>query len=172
MIGRKLGDLLVGSSVLVFSLLFGTNDCFAQRADLGESGSSKRVRYRVTPSMVEAAFHRQDISFEKKRGDDGDPIYLFKLADFKVQIFFYGKDEDGWRSIQFHAGFKGDDSTSLKQINEWNRTKRFGRAYLDSEGDPHIEYDLDFEGGVSETVIDEGLKTFRALLIAFALFLQ
>lgn len=51
-------------------------------------------------------------------------------------------------AIQFHVAFK-DGNATLKKVNEWNKNRRFSRDYLDDSGDPHLELDLDFEGGIT-----------------------
>ena len=60
--------------------------------------------------------------------------------------------------IQFYASFK--KKTTLGRINEWNASKRYTRAYLDKEGDPVLEADLDLEGGVSYGALAEFIKTW------------
>jgi hypothetical protein len=49
----------------------------------------------------------------------------------------------------------------LKDVNEWNRTKRYSRSYLDEEGDPFLELDLDLAGGVLKERIVDFLSTCR-----------
>ena len=56
---------------------------------------------------------------------------------------------------------------TLEKINEWNKTKRFSRAYLDSDGDPNVEWDIDLEGGVSLGAVREGIRTFGLVIDAF-----
>ncbi len=62
--------------------------------------------------------------------------------------------------IQLYAVFTGG-KVSISRINDWNRTKRFSRAYLDKDGDPVLEADLDFEGGVT----NESVARFVALFV-------
>lgn len=78
----------------------------------------------------------------------------WKLDGFRCQIFI----ADDAQSLQFHSSF-GDGSATLKRVNEWNRTKRYSRTYLDDEGDPHLELDLDMVGGVTADRIRDYLKT-------------
>ena len=55
-------------------------------------------------------------------------------------------------SIQFSAGFSVKNVTPAK-IAQWNRTKRFGRAYLDDDFEPWVEMDMDLEhGGTTEAL--------------------
>ena len=127
---------------------------------------------RVTPQDVAEALERLDIEYTQETDPTGDPMFRIKLLDMNVQILFYGQDEGGYKSLQFHVGFAMEDKPSLEVINDWNRSKRYMRAYLDSENDPHLEYDLDFEGGLTTQCIDEAIKLFRSGLLGFAVHLN
>ncbi len=70
-------------------------------------------------------------------------------------------------NAQLYAAFVGANP-SMDAINEWNRTKRFSRAYVDTDGDPVIESDLDLEGGITEGAIVEWVRTFNLSVRAFA----
>ncbi len=60
--------------------------------------------------------------------------------------------------LQFHVGFKAP-RTTLAKVNEWNKSKRFSRSYLDAENDPTLELDLDLAGGVARKRIVDFLQT-------------
>ncbi len=102
-------------------------------------------------SISEAERLMKSLELEFEEMDNG--VYRFDLGDFKV--LFYNKKQ----ALQLYAGFTGFDVT-LGRINEWNRTKRFSKAYLDDDDDPCLESDLDLEGGVSVKSIGEFIKTF------------
>ncbi len=78
--------------------------------------------------------------------------YRFKLGGYKTLLFNKGKN------LQFYASFK--KKVTLGRINEWNATKRYTRAYMDKDGDPVLEADLDIEGGVSYGAVAEFFKTW------------
>lgn len=63
-------------------------------------------------------------------------------------------------ALQFYSVLPGVES-SLETVNEWNRTKRYSRSYLDSDQDPVLELDLDLAGGVTEDRIIDFLSTCR-----------
>ena len=87
---------------------------------------------------------------------DGEGNVRWKLEGFRSSIFV-AKDQ---KAIQFHSSFS-DGSATLKKVNEWNRTKRFSRAYLDDDGEPHLELDLELDGGVTQARIIDFFKTCR-----------
>lgn len=92
--------------------------------------------------------------YETMFDKDGDVVW--KIEGFKPHVFVA---QDG-KAIQFHSSFS-DGNATLKKVNEWNRTKRFSRTYLDDDGDPHLELDLDMEGGVTVARLLDFLKTCR-----------
>ncbi len=88
---------------------------------------------------------------------DGD--FGFELSGNKVILFHSGK------SMQLYTGWRA--SSSLEAMNEWNKGKRFSRAYLDDENDPVLESDLDLEGGASVGAVREFIDTFALSVRAF-----
>lgn len=49
---------------------------------------------------------------------------------------------------------------SYEDMNEWNRTKRLSRAYLDADNDPVLEADLLSNGGLSKNNVGEFFRIF------------
>jgi len=88
----------------------------------------------------------------------------WKIEGFRCQLFI----ADDAEALQFHVSF-GDGNATLRKVNDWNATKRFSRTYLDDEGDPHLELDLDMAGGVTEARIKDYLRTCR---VSFAAWCQ
>ncbi len=70
-------------------------------------------------------------------------------------------------NLQLYAAFVADVPPALGAINEWNRTKRYSRAYVDADGDPVIESDIDIKGGVQPQVIVDFIKVFRISVFAY-----
>jgi hypothetical protein len=56
---------------------------------------------------------------------------------------------------------------SLDKVNQWNKEKRFSRAYLDGDGDANVEWDIDLEGGVTMGAVREGIRTFQTVVQIF-----
>jgi hypothetical protein len=89
-------------------------------------------------------------------------------------IFFFNcrKDKKRCDSLQFYSGFAAVKVNRIK-INEWNRTHRFGRAYLDDVESPVIEMDVALMGnGISETNLLESLDIWLGILSAFEVFIR
>lgn len=84
------------------------------------------------------------------------------FGKIKAQIAYSRKD----RVLTAHARFKGY-TNDLKFINDWNRTKRFSRAYIDKDQDIVLEAEIDLEPGMSEEAIKNWLKGFGVILNFF-----
>ena len=87
--------------------------------------------------------------------EDGD--LLWKIEGFLAYILV---SDDG-EYVQFQSSFE-EAGTSLEKVNAWNQSKRYSRSYIDSEGDPVLELDLDLEGGVTHDRIVSYLQTCNA----------
>jgi hypothetical protein len=67
---------------------------------------------------------------------------------------------DNNQSIKFYSSFKSEDVT-LSKVNNWNKSKRLSNSYLDDNGHPVLELELDITGGVTRDRIADFLKTCR-----------
>ena len=75
------------------------------------------------------------------------------------------------RSVQFYIAFNPRQSPSLEAMNAYARDNRWGRIYLDRDGDPALEFDLDLErGGMSEDLFLDNLAYWEAAIQAYAKF--
>ncbi len=107
----------------------------------------------VTAKDVARVMEAKDFQAEIATDKDGDPLIRSSSKDMKFGVFFYGcHSKPRCDSIQFSAGFSVKNVTPAK-IAQWNRTKRFGRAYLDDDFEPWVEMDMDLEhGGTTEAL--------------------
>ncbi len=84
---------------------------------------------------------------------------MWKLNGYKTLLIIA---EDG-ASIQFYCAFT-NNGTNLNRVNTWNKEKKYSRSYLDNDGDPVLELDLDLVGGVNRARIVDFLLTCRVSL--------
>jgi hypothetical protein len=102
--------------------------------------------------------------------DNGNPRIAGHVAGLPYQVFFMNCAEGSrCEDLNFYAGFSGTKPT-LDAINAWNRDKRFGNAYLDSELDAVIEYDLNLDHGVTRDNLDADFSVWSQLLDQFAAY--
>ena len=123
------------------------------------------VRAQDPNSLVSAL---QDAGYSAKLGTDkvGDPLITSSVGGTTFQIFFYNcKEHTNCATVQFHSGYDLKEAPSLELINEWNRTNRFGRAFLDKENDPILEMDIDLDdGGLSPDLFIDNLEFWAVVL--------
>jgi len=75
---------------------------------------------------------------------NGMPFVLFRYDDGDLQLYY------GIRGVALPIG----------TINEWNRTRRLTRAYLDGDGDPVLEADLLANAGLQKQAVTEFVRVF------------
>lgn len=126
----------------------------------------------VTAQEVARALQAKGYRAELDRDAAGDPMIRSALDGSNFQILFYDCEKGRCVSIQFVTAFELEKDLTFSKINEWNRTKRFGRAYLDEEMDPFVEMDLDLEHGATSEAIENNIDTWAAVLPAFKNFID
>ena len=134
----------------------------------GGDAAAKHILYEDMTGEEMAALlrdwgHRADL----KTDTDGDPRISSTIDGINFDILFYGCSNDHCSSIKFSAGFDLNDGISAAEINDWNRNRRFGRSYIDNENDPFIQFDINFEGGISIDSLRAAFATWTELLDAF-----
>jgi hypothetical protein len=105
---------------------------------------------------------------ELTRDDAGDPLISSSDNGLNFQVYFYNCSGDVCEAIQFYSGFTQSSNPDAQSINEWNTTKRFGRAYRNSSGDSRVEMDALVTGGVTEQHIRNLASTWKIVLREFA----
>ncbi len=76
------------------------------------------------------------------------------------------------RTLQYFMGFSDADAVPLERLNQWNKEKRFARAYRDDEGDPILEMDVDVDfAGIPRENVGETFNTWAALMDSFQQFI-
>lgn len=89
--------------------------------------------------------------------------FVVHVQNVKHVLLNHGKN------LQFWVGFTAQPAPAV--INEWNRRRRFSRAYLDGEGNAVLESDLDLDGGVGIDAVREFIKTFLVSVDNYAGFI-
>lgn len=104
-----------------------------------------------------------DMGYEPQSLEGRDNAWAVRMADRPVLITVGG---DG-KNLLLWSYVQGG---SINKVNEWNKQKRFSRAYLDGDGDANVEWDIDLEGGVTMDAVREGIRTFQAVVQVFTEF--
>lgn len=121
----------------------------------------------VVSNMSAARIERIMQSFRDvksfKEVDDG--AYSFEIDSTRVLIINKG---DTLQLVSMHSKKK----VTLSRLNEWNRTRRFTRAFVDKDGDVFLAADLELTGGVTEKNVKEWFLTYRVSLKGFIKHLE
>jgi hypothetical protein len=129
---------------------------------------AQMVTAQDTDSLVRAL---QKGGYAAKLGTDkvGDPMITSSVGGTNYQIFFYNcTASKDCATVQFHSGYDLSTPVTLESINLWNRTQRFGRAYLDKENDPILAMDVDLDdGGISHELFIDNVEFWTSVLATF-----
>ena len=132
-------------------------ETYAQQSPASASQmSAERIVKTITMDRMKAIMESEGYSVSMHESG----CLMWELIGSHVWIAIA---EDG-ESLKFFAGSKGGTAT-FRKVNEWNRTKRYSRTYLDDEGHAWLEVDLDLTGGVTEARIADFLKACRISFI-------
>lgn len=102
----------------------------------------------------------------------GDPRITGRIDGYGYTVLFYGcVNGANCTNLTFNAGWDLE-SFDLSKVNDWNRERRYGRAYLDDEGDPIVEMDVNVEFGVSRRNFDDTYLLWSSILTDFAKFVD
>ena len=103
--------------------------------------------------------------------DYNDPMISSAASGVPFDVIFYDCNQSEPKrceSLMISAGFDFEGSVELSVANDWNLNNRFGRAYVDEEGDPILELDYEMLGGVTPTNIQQTFKYWEASLGDFS----
>lgn len=122
---------------------------------------------RIAQTMERAGYQPEQGS------SDGERYIKAKLDQYEFLVLPFGCDDTqrNCRSAQFFISFDPERSPSLEAMNAYSRENRWGRIYLDKEGDPALEFDLDLEeGSMSEALFLDNLAYWETVVQAYATF--
>lgn len=106
-------------------------------------------------------------SAERQDQFSGNPGISGIIGETDYYIYFVNcNDTFVCEDINFYAGFY-ETRPTLESINEWNRDRRFGKAYLDQDGDAVVEMDVNLEYGVTADNLDATFQVWALVVEEF-----
>lgn len=153
---KRVGVVLVVVGAVVLSAAFPA----VIQAKSSLDTRSAEVLESITIEQLKAVMEGEGCTVEVQ----ADNVLKWKMEGMRATILLY---KDG-KSIQFYIGF-GDGKATAEKVNAWNKTKRFSKSYLDDDGDPCLELDLDLAGGVTQARIESFIKTCRISVAAWCM---
>lgn len=144
---RKAGILVAAALMLSFAFLSST--AFAVP---GDDKIYKSITSEEMFELMKAAGY--DVSYDDDDEPADDTLIVWLIKGTRATMFFY----DDNKALQMYC-VHTKANVDLDDVNEWNMSKRFSRAYLDEDDDPCLELDLDLAGGVTKARILDYLET-------------
>ncbi len=139
----------------------------ALTASISSAASAQMVTAQRPSSLVDAM---QSGGYKAALSKDstGDPKIESASSGAKFYVNFYGcTNGKDCKTVTFYTAWDKDD-VSMSQVNDWNKVKRFSRAYIDKDGDPALEFDIDLDdGGMSAALFIDNIEFFEASIAGF-----
>jgi len=105
-------------------------------------------------------------TIEIAKDKDGDPLLKAVDGQTRYSVYFYNRNgQSRFDAIQFGFGFAG---IAPARIAQWNKSKRFGRAYLEEDGKVWVEMDMETTRGITTEALEENLDRWLSVLAEFA----
>jgi len=121
----------------------------------------------ITAAELARSLRGAGFQLQQSTDRDGDPLLKSVYEGARFSVYFYEcAGSPRCKSVQFAAGWAGRGLTA-QQVADWNRTKRLGRSYLDREGDPWVEMDVDLEHGATTEAVANDIDRWVAVLRKF-----
>jgi len=116
------------------------------------------------------------LSYERSVDGVGRPMWNVEDSEtgLRFKLYMYDDDEsdpEAYESILARSGFGMPNPPTIWTINGFNQNKRFSRAFLNDDGDPIVEADLDLFAGVTEDVVLRFVMRFIVTLSEFAAYI-
>lgn len=109
---------------------------------------------------------------ELTKDDTGDPMIKSAAGGVNFIIYFYDcTAKPRCKAIQFSASFDLKQPMSAAKINEWNTKNRYLKAYIDDEGDPYVQYDVNLNAGRTKAVLDDDFGVWTSMIDDFTTFI-
>jgi hypothetical protein len=90
----------------------------------------------------------------------------------KFGIHFFECDPNGrCQSILFSANWSIPGITPAR-MQDWNRTKHFGRGYLSEQGTPFVEMDMDVHHGATTEAMASNLDRWKLVVKEFPAYFR
>ncbi|MGB1208375.1 MAG: YbjN domain-containing protein [Paracoccaceae bacterium] len=126
----------------------------------------------ATPDAVLTAFADQGYLLRLTQDNTGDPMLRGKINGKTFVVLFYDCQDSTCKSVTFKAWFTTAQPVSLGHINNWNKGKRFGKAYIDEDADTVLEMEVNLDFGVSASNLSDTADWWRVVLNDFKTFLE
>lgn len=108
----------------------------------------------VSEAEVARALSQRGLPLRLGNDSFREPMIESYAGATRFYIYFYECSQTRTcQNIQFRTGFATRGRVSLAKVNDWSSRWRFGRMYLDPEGDIILDMDVDARRGLPPEVL-------------------
>ena len=116
---------------------------------------------KVSKAEIEEKLAAQGYSVQ----DVGPNTIFVRVADYDIRIDIMGPDGDiSYRTWLFEVD---SSDVSYKVLNQFNNDVKFGRVYIDDDGDVTLQMDRNGAGGANIENIESDFDVFLMLISSF-----
>lgn len=126
----------------------------------------------ANPQTIKAVVESQGWPATIVANPGDDPYIESGRNGLKFLVLFMNCEEGKQcKTLQYYMGFSDAKDVTLDRLNQWNKEKRFARAYKDDAGDPVLEMDVDLDfQGIPRENVGESFNTWASLMDSFREF--
>lgn len=171
--------IYLGLAIVASQGLWTTGMVHAAEPTKGVQELLGELKSKVSPGLVDGS--RPETVLEVAKGfgladldktSDGTPMIEGRINGLKYGVHFYGCVENkSCTNIQLFSFFDGK-GVSLASMNAWNADTRFGKAYIDRDGDAAIELNVNLDYGVSKKNLEDTFDWWMLVLGEFQKYLK
>jgi hypothetical protein len=149
-------------ALIVLSLVAVVPAAQAQRSELVDGDSTRSIL------DIARGFGSADMD---RRGDK-DPAISGRMEGLKYSVLFSGCQRGrDCKFIQLIASFELPKGYSDRDMNDWNKKRLFGKAFINDNRDAVISMNFTVYGGVTRANFSENMAQFKVFLREFNEFL-
>jgi hypothetical protein len=105
----------------------------------------------VSEAQVAGTLARRGLPVRLGNDTFREPMIESHSGSARFYVYFYECNQTRTcQNIQFRAGYAARGRVDLAKVNDWSTRWRFGRMYLDPEGDVILDMDVEARQGLSE----------------------
>jgi hypothetical protein len=125
------------------------------------------------PATVMAAMEKAGLKPKLTKDGEGDPLIESDEASYHFDVYFYGcAANKKCDSLRFESLFEKAPENTPEFVNKWNSKKRFLQAYVRSDGQLAVAYDVATIGGLNAANFADVLDWWSSQLSELATFFK
>lgn len=118
-------------------------------------------------STLKSVFAEINTPYQARKDEDGSTTFVFNVGTVTGQLYQFLGEDGRVETLKLNVGYDLEKAPALTAINTFNERRRFGKAFLDVDGDPFLVSDIDVQSGITAGTLKAWLVRFRAIVPLF-----